>query len=206
MPAADLLKIVAAPQMSIGPANGVIVDGWVLPKPPAQVFATGQEHRVLLLIGNNSRERTPPPVAADDLRHAIEAMYGPLAPRAFELYGADATQWVVDTMYRCPVVAQLLWQPRKIPLGNTSSTRESHARRRGPLRLRHRLDPNIQTYWTNFAKTGNPNAPGSPEWPAFDPKTRQYIEFTKDGPVAGDHLRRNFCNLYVENVNRLIGH
>ena len=67
-------------------------------------------------------------------------------------------------------------------------------------------DPNIQTYWTNFAKTGNPNGHGAPEWPPFDPTNRKYIEFTKDGPVAGDRLRRNFCNLYVENVNRLIGH
>jgi para-nitrobenzyl esterase len=207
MPAADLLKIVAAPQMSIGPANGVIVDGWVLPKPPAEAFASGQEHSVPLLIGNNSRERTPPPVAPEDLRHAIEAMYGPLAPRAFELYGGDATQWVVDTMYRCPVVAQLLWHTAKNPaweyefdLGRATHGAEV------PYVFGAVSDPNIQAYWTNFAKTGNPNAPGSPDWPAFDPKTRQYIEFTKDGPVAGDHLRRDFCNLYVENVNRLIGH
>jgi para-nitrobenzyl esterase len=207
MPVADLLKIIAAPQMSIGPANGVIVDGWVLPKPPAEVFAAGQEHRVPLLIGNNSRERTPPPAAPEDLRHAIEAVYGPLAPRAFELYGGDATQWVVDTMYRCPVVAQLLWQTSKNPaweyefdLGRATHGAEV------PYVFGPAADPNIQTYWTNFAKTGNPNGPGSPEWPAFDPKNRQYIEFTKDGPVAGDHLRRNFCNLYVENVNRLIGH
>jgi para-nitrobenzyl esterase len=40
-PAADLLKATAAPRMSIGPANGVVVDGWVFPKPPAEVFATG---------------------------------------------------------------------------------------------------------------------------------------------------------------------
>lgn len=207
MPATDLLKIVAAPQMSIGPANGVIVDGWVLPKPPAEVFGAGQEHRVPLLIGNNSRERTPPPVAPEDLRHAIEAMYGPLAPRAFELYGADAAQWVVDTMYRCPVVAQLLWHAAKNPaweyefdLGRATHGAEV------PYVFGTASDPNIQTYWTNFAKNGNPNGSGAPGWPAFDPKNRQYIEFTKDGPSAGDHLRRNFCNLYIENVNRLIGH
>src|SRR5690242_1791872 len=34
LPAAELLKIVAAPRQSIGPANGVIVDGWVLLKAP----------------------------------------------------------------------------------------------------------------------------------------------------------------------------
>ena len=58
--AADLLKTTAAPRTSIGPANGIIVDGWIFPKPPAQVFAEGQQQRVSLLIGNNSRERTPP--------------------------------------------------------------------------------------------------------------------------------------------------
>src|SRR5581483_8298245 len=52
LPAADLLQIVAAPRKSIGPANGVIVDGWVLPKAPAEVFAKGAQHPVALLIGN----------------------------------------------------------------------------------------------------------------------------------------------------------
>jgi len=31
----------------------------------------------------------------------------------------------------------------------------------------------IQTYWTNFAKTGNPNGNDVPEWPAFD--SREYV-------------------------------
>ena len=125
MPAADLLKITAAPRMSIGPANGIIVDGWILPKPPAQVFAKGQEQRVPLLIGNNSRERTPPQATDEELSKAVDAMYGPFASRAFAmytqsapdpLYGAAPAQWVVDTMYRCPVVVQLNWHAEA---GNT---------------------------------------------------------------------------------------
>ncbi len=189
----------AAPQQSIGPANGIIVDGWVLPKPPAQVFATGQEHRVPLLIGNNSRERTPPPVAPEDLRHAMEAMYGPLASRAFELYGSDATEWVVDTMYRCPVVAQLLWHVTNSPAWEYEFDRgrATHGAE-VPYVFGTAADPNIQTYWTGFAKTG------SLPWPKFDARSRGYIELTDKGAVPGEGLRRAFCDLYVDNVNRLI--
>ncbi len=77
----EILKATASPRKSIGPANGVVVDGWVLPKAaPAEVFATGREHRVPLLAGNNVRERTPPPTTPEDLTKAMAAMYGPLAP------------------------------------------------------------------------------------------------------------------------------
>jgi para-nitrobenzyl esterase len=39
-------------------------------------------------------------------------------------------------------------------------------------------------YWVNFAKTGNPNGKGLPEWPAYDAKTDLLMDFTPDGPVA----------------------
>jgi para-nitrobenzyl esterase len=39
-----------------------------------------------------------------------------------------------------------------------------------------KLGEAIRAYWTQFAKTGNPNAPGFPEWPAYDARTDQWLE------------------------------
>ena len=164
---------------------------------------------------------------------AMEAMYGPLASRAFALYpltdaadplyGGRAAQWVVDTMYRCPVVAQLIWQaasgnpgyeyqfdqapPGRAALGAVHGAEVPYVF--GSLGAQyssvdHEISAALQGYWTNFAKSGNPNGPGLPQWPEFDASARGYLEFTGSGPVAREGLRRPFCDLYVDNVKRLM--
>jgi para-nitrobenzyl esterase len=240
LPMEELLKLVAGPRLSIGPANGVVADGWVFPKPPAQVFASGEEQKLALLAGNNSRERTPPGTPADltaAMKNAMEAMYGPLAPRAFALYGINAStapepdplyggqaaQWTVDTMYRCPVVAELLWHaaagnpayeyqfdraaPGREAAGATHGAEVSYVFGRlgaNYAQVDRDLSSAMQEYWTNFAKNGNPNGASRATWPKLDSTARAYMEFTDNGPVSREGLRRPFCDLYVENVKRLL--
>ena len=67
------------------------------------------------------------------------------------------------------------------------------------------LSASMQQYWTNFAKTGNPNGGSLPQWPMFDTPSRGYLEFTDQGPAPREGLRRPFCDLYVDNVKRLVG-
>lgn len=54
----------------------------------------------------------------------------------------------------------------------------------------------IQTYWTDFAKTGNPNSEHVPQWPSFG-EAHNYIQFRQDGSVVMDHgLRQTQCAVY----------
>ncbi|MGN6207842.1 carboxylesterase/lipase family protein [Asticcacaulis sp.] len=40
------------------------------------------------------------------------------------------------------------------------------------------------SYWANFAKNGNPNGAGLPEWPQYDPKADVLMNFAPDGTPA----------------------
>jgi len=243
VPAADLQKATGQGLSFLGPILGVVVDGWVLPKHPFEVFEAGQEHRVELLLGSNARELTRPFFPVEGLNQGIAAEFGPLAPRALEVYGlkngqepapdpvfgSAMAQWATDSQFRCGTVAELIWHSRA---GNTSYQfqfsrvppgREAVGAAHGSevpyvfgtLSIAGRaanspkydstdgaVSAQMQQYWTNFAKTGNPSGGSLPQWPKFDPAARAYMDLTAQGPVAREGLRREACDVFMENIKR----
>lgn len=48
-----------------------------------------------------------------------------------------------------------------------------------------KLAQTLNTYWANFAKTGDPNGEGLPEWPAYDTQNESILDIESDGKAVG---------------------
>jgi para-nitrobenzyl esterase len=143
--------------------------------------------------------------------------------KADSLYGTPEDQWFADLAFRCPATTQAIWQtaarhpvyqyelqhaiPGQENQGAIHSTDLPYvfgyypkignlAGDYGPLD--NDVTSLIETYWTNFAKKGNPNGFGAPSWPEFG-DTQAYIEITQAGKVVQKTaLRKKQCDFYRE--------
>ncbi len=43
----------------------------------------------------------------------------------------------------------------------------------------------MNTYWANFAKTGDPNGEGLPLWPAYKTQREEILDIESDGKPVG---------------------
>jgi para-nitrobenzyl esterase len=66
----------------------------------------------------------------------------------------------------------------------------------------HNLGDAVSSYWVNFAKTGDPNGAGLPQWPAYNPANDNVMEFGDQVSVA-THVNQaglNFFDVYYESL------
>jgi para-nitrobenzyl esterase len=151
------------------------------------------------------------------------------------IYGTSEEQWATDTDFRCPSVVQLLWHAKVgHPAYHYEFARTPHGRETvgathaseiayvfgtlatavpplGPKPEYSTIDQSIsnamQQYWTNFAKTGDPNGSDRsdlPLWRKFTTSGSEFMQFTNAGPVSGTGLRRPYCDLYISHLKTQI--
>ena len=65
----------------------------------------------------------------------------------------------------------------------------------------HDLARKVSASWVGFARTGNPNVPGLPVWPAYNAATRDTMLFNNASRVTQDPDR--VARLAIEQVLKL---
>jgi para-nitrobenzyl esterase len=229
----DLLNSLPRQDPSEIPLIRPDIDGWVMRRSPAEVFASGQQSSIPLIIGTTAREFGMP-APPEAVRKMIQNVTGSFANRALSIYGlADdgqgttdpmygsaGDQWLADLIFRCPATFQAKWHTTahqavyEYELEHAIPGHEAEGAvhsadlpyvfgfypKGGNIsgnfgETDFKLADLIETYWANFARTGNPNAGTLPNWPEFG-GTQTFVRFTQDGRVvSAQGLRRTQCEL-----------
>ncbi|WP_321472400.1 carboxylesterase/lipase family protein [uncultured Paludibaculum sp.] len=56
----------------------------------------------------------------------------------------------------------------------------------------HKVSDLMRSYWTNFAKTGDPNGPGLPKWPAYNAADNQVMHLDVDAKAQPETTRGRY--------------
>jgi len=189
-----------------------IVDGWVVPAQPAQIFAEKKQLRIPILIGSNADEATVfgdgGVKTVEEYKKYLQRDSGKFWREEFAVYPAASDAEVAERYlqlqndsfaYGAYSMAQAMTRAgQRAYLYDFTFAEKGKRARLGahhgielyflsdiyPDGWEHsseerRLGELSRGYWTEFAKSGDPNYSGAPEWPAFDSRVEQCLELKR---------------------------
>jgi para-nitrobenzyl esterase len=242
LPASNLLAGTAA---SI---THPVIEPYVLPVSPYDVFSAGQQNDVPVLIGSNAEEARAlvdvSKVKASSFAADLAAAFGPLPPALISAYpystDSEARQARLDLERDLRFGWDMwAWARLQSETGHGSVYYYSF-QQRPPFpkdsvyagwgashfaelwyvfdhlnqyawtwtAADRKVADTMSTYWTNFAKLGNPNGPGLPYWPVFE-KTQAKVQHLSDpistGGAVGIESLQEFDSVYSQVRGRPFG-
>jgi len=235
IPADKLLETVSKPGSERRGPSMVVVDGYFLPKPVPEIFATGAQNDVPLLAGWNRDEGSgavlsaKPPLTAASVKELGEKEFKDNSAEFFKLYPAsdDATavrSWEDFAGDRFIALGTWKWMEAESATGKSPVYRyrfdeappDDPSRQPGmgafhsgeieyvfgtlewriPTLWKSQdkaLSELMRKYWANFAKNGNPNGAGLPQWPTYKPGgDAQVMHLSGQSKAAKDGQRGRY--------------
>ena len=186
--------------------SGPILDGRLVREEVAQGFAAGHAAKVPYLVGSNSDELgVVPGILLTPMTEKAAAVLGPDKPAVVAAYGSLAAfhaHFASDLNFTEPAHAlagfaartgqpAYLYRFGYVAHGARNGHGAPHASELPFVFGATANNPEdraaaelMGAYWTNFAKTGDPNGPGLPRWPAYSVKDDQLLAITPDATTG----------------------